>query len=35
MNEKDYRQLIIQMVEKIDCKKILIAIYTYVKTLTE
>lgn len=35
MNEEDYRQLIIRIVEKIDCKKILIAIYTYIKTLTE
>lgn len=31
----DYKKLIIKMVEKIDNKRILIAIYTYIKTLME
>lgn len=35
MKEIDYKKFIIEMVEKIDRKKILIAIYTYIKTLME
>lgn len=40
MDEKGYKEVIIKMVEQIDCKrpnckKILIAIYTYIKTLLE
>lgn len=35
MTEKDYKKLIIEMVEKIDRKGVLIAIYTYIKTLIE
>lgn len=35
MNSEDYRKLIIDFVNKIDNKKYLIAIYTYIKTLFE
>lgn len=35
MTANDYKKLIIEMVEKIDRKGVLIAIYTYIKTLIE
>lgn len=35
MDNSDYKKLIIEMVNKIDQKKYLIAIYTYIKTLLE
>lgn len=35
MNNQDYRNLIVTMVNKIDQKKFLVAIYTYIKTLLE
>lgn len=35
MNNEDYRNLIIEMVKKIDHKRYLVAIYTYIKTLLE
>lgn len=35
MNVEDYKKLIIKMVSETDCKKILIAIYTYIKVLLE
>lgn len=35
MDNSSYRKLIIEMVNKIDQKRYLIAIYTYIKTLLE
>lgn len=35
MNTEDYKKIIIEMVTRIDQKRILIAIYTYIKTLME
>lgn len=35
MDNSDYKKLIIEMVNKIDQKKYLVAIYTYIKTLLE
>ena len=35
MDNSDYRKLIIEMVNKIDQKRFLVAIYTYIKTLLE
>lgn len=35
MKTDDYKKLIISMVEKIDRRRVLIAIYTYIKTLVE
>ena len=35
MDNLGYRKLIIEMVDKIDQKRYLIAIYTYIKTLLE
>lgn len=35
MDNLGYRKLIIEMVNKIDQKKFLVAIYTYIKTLLE
>ena len=35
MNSVDYKKLIVEMVQKTKNQKILVAIYTYVKTLVE
>lgn len=35
MDNSSYRKMIIEMVKKIDQKRFLIAIYTYIKTLLE
>ena len=35
MDNLSYRKLIIEMVNKIDQKRFLVAIYTYIKTLLE
>lgn len=35
MKESDYKKIIIDMIKKIDHKQILVAIYTYIKTLVE
>ena len=35
MDNTDYRKMIIDMVDKIDQKRFLVAIYTYIKTLLE
>ena len=35
MKTDDYKKLIISMVEKIERRRVLIAIYTYIKTLVE
>ena len=35
MNVDDYKNLIIKMLSETDCKKILIAVYTYVRVLLE
>lgn len=35
MKENDYKKIIIDMINKIDHKRVLVAIYTYIKTLVE
>lgn len=35
MDNSSYKKLIIEMVNKIDHKRYLVAIYTYIKTLLE
>lgn len=35
MDNLDYKKLIIEMINKIDQKRYLVAIYTYIKTLLE
>lgn len=35
MDNSGYRKLIVEMINKIDQKRYLIAIYTYIKTLLE